>query len=66
MEEKLKKFKVKASLIDLKTKKDIGSRELIAIGTCGNNAIYNLRNELKKEGLYDLGENYNYFEIGQA
>ena len=62
----LKKFRVKGNLLDAKTKADVGSKEMIAVGECGNDAIYNLREELKKEGVYELGYNYTYFEIGPA
>ena len=60
----LKKFRLKCSLTETKTGKSLGIRDVIITGYCGNDAVYSYKNQLKKEGLYSLGESYSYFEIG--
>ena len=60
MEKKLKKFDVKCTLIDPKTKKWT-IQDIVIEGYNGNDAIANYRKQLMNEGKYKL-ENYRYFE----
>lgn len=60
MEKKLKKFDVKCTLVDKKTKKwEI--KNIVIEGYDGNDAVANYRRQLMNDGKYTL-ENYRYFE----
>ena len=38
-------------------------QDLIIQGTCGNDAVCRLKQYLNSEGVYELNQNYSYFEI---
>ncbi len=60
----LKKFRLKCSLINLKTGEEKMCQDLVITGAYGNDAVSSFRNKLKEEGIYKLGDDYSYFEIG--
>ena len=64
MEKVMKKFRLKCNLIDKATKKSAGLRIVDIYGYCGNEAVNSYVNELNKEGLYELDDNYSYSELG--
>ena len=64
MEKVMKKFRLKCSLIDAQTKKSAGLRIVEIYGYCGNEAVNTYVAQLKKEGLYELDDNYSYSELG--
>ena len=39
-------------------------QDLVITGAYGNDAVSSFRNKLKEEGIYKLGDDYSYFEIG--
>ena len=62
-ENTLKKFRVKCTLINLKTGQEKMCPEVIIEGDNGNDAVCRFRNDLQKEGEYKLADDYSYFEI---
>jgi len=64
MEKVMKQFRLKGNLIDVKTKRSAGLVITTIYGYNGNEAVMTYVNQLRKEGEYELDDNYSYSELG--